>query len=66
MATSKLKRSWLNEDFSRKLKSDSAQLGIPVVRYTELLTNIDLKTVAGQELSRRENETKRKKKKFVW
>jgi hypothetical protein len=66
MGVSKLKRSWLNEEFSRKLKVDSAQLGIPIVRYTELLTNIDLKTVASQELHKRENETKHKKKKFVW
>jgi len=66
MGKSKLRRSWLNEDFSTKLKVDSAQLGIPVVKYTELLTNIDLKSVASQELQKRENETGRKKKKFVW
>lgn len=62
---SALKKTWLPEEFSRKLKVESAEMGIPIVKYARLLNNIDLKSMAKTEMQKLKNENKTKKR-FVW
>ena len=60
-----LKQTWVDKEFSRKIKLDSAELDMPVTKFTKALCGTNLKEIVQKEIKRK-NEYIPKQKKFTW